>query len=73
VESAESSVYNGKFEMTWKFDLAKVAAGNGGQPRSSQMYVLADPLLGGTGTISPVNTAAIVPDCERNFPLQLAR
>ncbi|HKV35911.1 MAG TPA: carbohydrate porin [Pyrinomonadaceae bacterium] len=57
----EGSEYNGKFEFTMKFDLGKVA---GWKYWSSEIKAEArwgGPLLGGVGSINPVNTAAIVP------------
>jgi len=55
------SEYNGKFEMTWKFDLGKVA---GWKLWSSQIKTevrFGGPSLGHTGALNPVNTAAITP------------
>jgi porin len=57
----ESSVYNGKFEMWWKFDLGKVAGWKWWSSEIKSEIRFGGPALGGTGTISPVNTAAIVP------------
>jgi porin len=57
----EGSEYNGKFEFTMKFDLGKVA---GWKFWSSEIKAEArwgGPLLGGVGSINPVNTAEIVP------------
>lgn len=57
----EGSEYNGKFEFTMKFDLGKVA---GWKHWSSEIKAEArwgGPLLGGVGSINPVNTAAITP------------
>src|SRR5262249_5940429 len=56
--------YTGKFEMTWKFDLAKVA---GWKFWSSEIE--AETRFGGTanlptGGINPTNTAAIVPGAD---------
>jgi porin len=64
----ESSVYNGKFEMTWKFDLAKVAGWKWWSAEIKSEVRFGGPLLGGTGTISPVNTAAIVPAASGTSP-----
>src|SRR5258705_12169613 len=64
----ESSVYNGKFEMWWKFDLAKVAGWKWWSSEIKSEVRFGGPLLGGTGTISPVNTAAIVPGAAGTVP-----
>src|SRR5258705_1189907 len=64
----ESSVYNGKFEMWWKFDLAKVAGWKWWTAEIKSEVRFGGPLLGGTGTISPVNTAAIVPSASGTSP-----
>jgi porin len=64
----ESSVYNGKFEMTWKFDLAKVAGWKWWSAEIKSEVRFGGPALGGTGTISPVNTAAIVPSASGTSP-----
>jgi porin len=60
----ESSEYNGKFEMWWKFDLGKVAGWKWWSSEIKSEIRFGGPLLGGTGTISPVNTAAIVPGAD---------
>jgi porin len=65
---SEGSVYNGKFEMTWKFDLAKVAGWKWWSSEIKSEVRFGGPLLGGTGTISPVNTAAIVPAASGTSP-----
>ena len=57
----QDSEYNGKFEMWWKFDLGKVAGWKWWSAEIKSEVRFGGPLLGGTGTISPVNTAAIVP------------
>ncbi|HXQ71191.1 MAG TPA: carbohydrate porin [Pyrinomonadaceae bacterium] len=57
----EGSEYTGKFEYTMKFDLGKVA---GWKYWSSEIKAEArwgGPVLGGVGSINPVNTAAITP------------
>jgi len=64
----ESSVYNGKFEMWWKFDLAKVAGWKWWSAEIKSEVRFGGPALGGTGTISPVNTAAIVPNASGTSP-----
>jgi len=58
------SEYNGKFKTNFKFDLGKMA---GWQWWSAQVQTetrFGGPLLGGTGTINPVNTAAISPGVD---------
>jgi porin len=60
----EGSEYNGKFEMWWKFDLGKVAGWKYWHSEIKAEVRFGGPLLGGTGTISPVNTAAIVPGAD---------
>jgi len=57
----QDSEYNGKFEMTWKFDLAKVAGWKWWSADIKSEIRFGGPVLGGVGTINPVNTAAIVP------------
>ena len=57
----EGSVYNGKFESLFKFDLGKLAGWKFWSAEIQTQTRFGGPLLGGTGTISPVNTAAIVP------------
>lgn len=58
------SEYNGKFEMTWEFDLGKLAGWKFWSAEIKSEVRFGGPLLGGTGTISPVNTAAIVPGAD---------
>jgi len=53
--------YNGKLEMTWKFDLAKVAGWKWWSSEIKTEYRFGGPVLGGTGALNPVNTAALVP------------
>jgi len=58
------SEYNGKFVTGFKFDFGKLA---GWQFWSAEIRTetrFGGPLLGGTGTISPVNTAMIVPGAD---------
>ena len=58
------SEYNGKFATGFKFDFGKLA---GWQFWSAEIRTetrFGGPLLGGTGTISPVNTAMIVPGAD---------
>ena len=60
----EESEYNGKFEFTMKFDLGKVA---GWKYWSSEIKAEArwgGPLLGGVGSINPVNTAVLTPGAD---------
>lgn len=57
----ENSEYNGKFEMTWKFDLGKVAGWKYWHSEIKSEVRFGGPSLGGTGGINPVNTAAITP------------
>ncbi len=64
----ESSVYNGKFEMWWKFDLTKVAGWKWWSAEIKSEVRFGGPLLGGTGTINPVNTAALVPSSSGTSP-----
>jgi porin len=59
--------YNGKFEMWWKFDLAKVAGWKWWSAEIKSEVRFGGPALGGTGTISPVNTAEIVPGATGTF------
>ncbi len=56
------SEYNGVFKTNFKFDLGKMRAGWkwwSAQVQSETRF--GGPVLGGTGTINPANTAAIVP------------
>jgi porin len=62
------SEYNGKFEMTWKFDLAKVAGWKWWSSEIKSEVRFGGPLLGGTGAINPVNTAALVPGASGTVP-----
>ena len=57
----ENSEYNGKAEMTWKFDLAKISGWKWWSAELKSEMRFGGPVLGGVGTINPVNTAAIVP------------
>lgn len=53
--------FNGKFEMEWKFDLAKVAGWKYWSSEIKTEFRYSGPLLSGTGGINPVNTAVISP------------
>lgn len=56
------SVYNGVFKTNFKMDLGKMKAGWQWWSAQVQSEVrFGGPLLGGTGTVNPVNTAAIIP------------
>jgi porin len=57
----QGSVYNGKFQTVFKFDLGKLAGWDNWSAEVRTETRFGGPLLGGTGTISPVNTAAIIP------------
>lgn len=59
------SVYNGIFETNFKLDLGKMTPGLkfwSAVIQSETRFV--GPALGGTGTINPVNTAALVPAAD---------
>ena len=64
----ENSVYNGKFEMWWKFDLGKVAGWKWWSAEIKSEVRFGGPLLTGTGTINPVNTAALTPAASGTVP-----
>jgi porin len=55
------SVYNGKFQSTFKFDLGKIAGWKFWSAEIQTETRFGGPLLGGTGGINPVNTTAIIP------------
>jgi porin len=57
----EGSVYNGKFQTVFEFDFGKLAGWNNWSAEVRTETRFGGPLLGGTGTISPVNTAVIIP------------
>lgn len=57
----QGSVYNGKLQTVFKFDLGKLADWDNWSAEVRTETRFGGPLLGGTGTISPVNTAAIIP------------
>jgi len=56
-----SSVYNGKFQTAFKFDLGKIAGWKFWSAEIQTETRFGGPLLGGTGGINPVNTTAIIP------------
>ena len=58
------SEYNGKFATGFKFDFGKLAGWQFWSAEISTETRFGGPLLGGTGTISPVNTAVIVPGAD---------
>lgn len=55
------SEYNGKFQTRFKFDLGKLAGWNFWSAEIRTETRFGGPALGGTGTINPVNTTAIIP------------
>jgi len=55
------SEYNGKFQTAFKFDLGKLAGWKFWSAEVRTETRFGGPLLGGTGTINPVNTAEIIP------------
>lgn len=55
------SEYNGVFKTNFKFDLGKMAGWKWWSAQVQTETRFGGPLLGGTGTINPVNTAAIIP------------
>lgn len=57
----ENSVVNGKFETLLKLDLGKLAGWKFWSAEIQTQTRYGAPALTGTGTISPVNTAAIIP------------
>src|SRR6266850_6087132 len=58
------SEYNGKFQTAFKFDLGKLGGWKFWQAELKTETRFGGPLLTGTGTISPVNTAEIVPGAD---------
>lgn len=58
------SEYNGVFVTDAKLDLGKLAGWKFWQVDFQTQTRFGGPLLGGTGTISPVNTAAIIPGTD---------
>ena len=60
----DDTVYNGKFEMEWKFDLGKVAGWKYWSSEIKTEFRFSGPALTGTGGINPSNTAAITPGAD---------
>lgn len=60
----EESEYNGKFEYTMKFDLGKVAGWKYWSSEIKAEVRWGGPVLGGVGSINPVNTAALTPGAD---------
>lgn len=58
------SEYTGNFETAFKFDLGKLAGWKYWLAEIKTETRFGGPLLGGTGTINPVNTAAIIPGVD---------
>lgn len=58
------SEYNGTFEYALRFDLEKVAGWKFWSSDIKAEIRFGGPLLGGTGGINPVNTAAIIPGAD---------
>jgi porin len=57
-------VYNGTFQTGFKFDFRKLVGLKHWLAELKLETRFGGPLLGGTGTISPVNTAAIIPGAD---------
>jgi porin len=55
------AVGNGKFQTEFKFDFGKLAGWNFWSAEVKTETRFGGPLLGGTGTVSPANTTAIIP------------
>ena len=58
------SEYNGKAEAALEFDFGKLAGWNYWMAEVKAEVRFGGPLLGGTGTINPVNTAAMIPGAD---------
>jgi len=58
------SEYNGVAQLRFDFDLGKLAGWKYWSAEMEAELRFGGPLLGGTGTISPVNTAVIIPATE---------
>lgn len=63
----QDSEYNGKFEYKMKLDLGKLAGWKWWSSEIKAEARFGGPLLGGTGTINPVNTAEIVPGADNSI------
>ena len=61
------SEYNGKFQTIAKFDLGKLAGLKWWLAEVRTETRFGGPLLGGTGTINPVNTAEMIPAAAGNI------
>ena len=58
------SEYNGTFQTEFKFDFGKLAGWKFWLAEIKTETRFGGPLLGGTGSINPVNTAAIIPGAD---------
>ena len=58
------SEYNGKAEAALEFDFGKLAGWSYWMAEVKAEVRFGGPLLGGTGTINPVNTAAMIPGAD---------
>lgn len=61
-----AAVGNGKFQTGFKFDFGKLAGWNFWSAEVITETRFGGPLLGGTGSINPVNTTAIIPTAAGN-------
>jgi len=61
------SEFNGKFQTITKFDLGKIAGWKWWSAEVRTETRFGDPLLGGTGTINPTNTAMMIPAAAGNI------
>jgi porin len=62
--SETGSEYNGTLQATLEFDFGKLAGWQHWSAEIKAEMRFGGPLLGGTGTINPVNTAAIIPAAD---------
>ncbi len=60
----QESEYNGKFETEFKFDFGKLAGWQFWSAEIKTETRFGGPALGGIGSISPVNTAAVTPGLD---------